>query len=234
MVNKMLFSALLTTAVILSMLGAPNVAFAQASVRPATPTAQVPMQSAPATQTSLTIARLTATNPTLSMFAGLLTKANLTNTLNRSGNFTVFAPTNAAFAKMHPTTLAALENNSTALKQVFRYHIVKSRVYAINFTGKGNLNTLAGVKLNYSVNAVTGIHVDNATVTQTNMNATNGVIHLIDSVMIPPAKATTTTTTKTTATASSQGGFLGLPGFEAVYAVAGLVAVAYLALRRRK
>jgi hypothetical protein len=71
-------------------------------------------------------------------------------------------------------------------------------------------------------------------VTQTNINATNGVIHLIDSVMIPPAKATTTTAITTTATASSKGGFLGLPGFEASYAAAILLAVAYAVLRRRK
>jgi PGF-CTERM protein len=234
MAYKELFSALLTAAVVLSMLSASGVAFAQAPVKSATPTAQAPVQPTTPPQTSLTIARLTANNPAISTFAGFLLKANLTNTLNRSGNFTVFAPTNAAFAKMPPATLAALQNNSTALKRVLQYHIVKSRVHAVNFTGKGNLNTLAGVKLNYSVNAVTGIHVDNATVTQTNINATNGVIHLIDSVMIPPAKAATAKATTTTATASSQGGFLGLPGFEAVYAVAGLVAVAYLALRRTK
>jgi len=218
MVSKKLSCVLVATTVILSLLGSSGAVLAQAPVKSTTPAL-----------TNLTIARLAANNPNLSTFVSLLTKANLTNQLNRSGNFTVFAPTNAAFAKMNPTTLATLENNSTALKQVLQYHIVKSRVYAINFTGKGSLNTLAGVKLNYSVNAVAGIHVDNATVTQTNINATNGVIHLIDGVMIPPAKATTAT-----ATASSQRGFLGLPGFEAVYAVAGLVAVAHLALRRRK
>jgi PGF-CTERM protein len=213
--KRKLLSALLATTVILPLLGASGVAFAQA---PANSHAQ----------TNLTITRLVANNTNLSTFMGLLTKANLTKQLNGSGNFTVFAPTNAAFSKMNGTALAALENNSTALKRVLQYHIVKSRVYSLNFTGNGSLSTLAGVKLPYSVNAVTGIRVDNASVIQTNINATNGVIHLIDGVMIPPAKVTTT------ATASAKGGFLGLPGFEAVYAVAGLVAVAYLALRRRK
>jgi uncharacterized surface protein with fasciclin (FAS1) repeats len=74
--------------------------------------------------------------------------------LNRSANFTVLAPTNAAFAKMNNSTLANLENNSTALKRLPKYHIVKSRVRAINFTGKGTLKTLAGVTLPYTVNNI--------------------------------------------------------------------------------
>lgn len=221
MVSKKILAALLAITMILSMLEASGVALAQTSVTSKTPA-----------QTTLTIARLAASNASLSTFVRLLTKANLTNTLNRSGNFTVFAPTNAAFAKMNNSTLANLENNSTALKRLLKYHIVKKRVHASNLTRNGTLKTLAGVTLPYTVNKTSGIRVDNASVTAKDINATNGVMYIVDSVMMPPAKATTATATAT-ATASSKGGFLGLPGFEVVYGVAALIAVAYLALRRR-
>ncbi|MGZ4925479.1 MAG: fasciclin domain-containing protein, partial [Halobacteriota archaeon] len=84
-----------------------------------------------------------------------------------------------------------------------------------------------GLSLPYSVNGTT-LKVDNATVTKADINATNGVIHVINGVLIPPSSTTAT------ASPTASGGFLGLPGFEAVYAVAGLLAVAYLVMRRRQ
>jgi PGF-CTERM protein len=158
---------------------------------------------------------------------GLLKKANLTDVLNGPGNFTVFAPDNAAFSKVNASTLAGLQNNTTALKTLLLYHVIPKKLLSSDFTGSGTLTTVNGLSLPYSVNGTT-LTVDNATVTKKDINATNGVIHVINGVLQPPAVGAAT------ASATASGGFLGLPGFEAVYAVAGLLAVAYLVMRRRK
>jgi PGF-CTERM protein len=84
------------------------------------------------------------------------------------------------------------------------------------------------LSLPYSVNGTT-LKVDNATVTKADINATNGVIDVINGVLIPPSSTTTATASPT-----ASGGFLGLPGFEAVYGVVGLLVVAYLVMRRRQ
>jgi PGF-CTERM protein len=219
MVSKKLFSAVLATAVILSIVGGSTVAFAQTQTSTAT---------AKPTQT---ITQIAANNTNFSTLVSLLTKANLTQTLNGTGNFTVFAPTNEAFDKVPASTLAALQNNTTALTKVLLYHVLDKTLFASDIKGNGTLTTINGLPLSYAVNG-TKVTVDNATVTKTDINATNGVIHVIDSVMIPPANATAKPSAS--AAASAAGGFLGLPGFEALYAVAGLLAVAYLVIRRRK
>ncbi|MGZ8888588.1 MAG: fasciclin domain-containing protein, partial [Halobacteriota archaeon] len=116
--------------------------------------------------------------------------------------------------------------NTTTLRNVLWYHIVGKTLVSSDFIGSGTLTTINQLSLPYSVDG-TKIRVDNATV-KANINATNGVIHVIDKVLVPPTNATTT------ASATAGAGFLGLPGFEALYAVAGLLAVAYLVIRRRK
>jgi transforming growth factor-beta-induced protein len=214
MVSKKLLSGVLATLVILSIVGS-TVAFAQTQTSTAT---------ANPTQT---LAQTAANNTNLTTFANLLKKTNITQELNRTGNnYTVFAPDNAAFSKVDASTLARWQNNTTELTNVLWYHIVPMKLLSNNFTGSGTLNTVNGYSLPYSVSGTT-LKVDNATVTKADINATNGVIHVIDSVMIPP-------TAKATASATAAPGFLGLPGFEAFYAVAGLLAVAYLVLRRRR
>jgi len=213
MVSKKLFSAVLATLVILSIVGGSSVALAQTQTNTAT---------AKPTQT---LAQVAANNTDLTNFTSLLKKANLTNVLNGPGNFTVFAPDNAAFSKVDASTLAGWQNNTTALRNVLWYHVIPKKLLSNDLTGSGTLSTVNGLSLPYSVDG-TKIKVDNATITKADINATNGVIHVIDSVMIPP--------TTTTASATAAGGFLGMPGFEALYAVAGLLVVAFLVIRRRK
>jgi PGF-CTERM protein len=219
MVNKTFFSAVLATVVVLSIVGGSSVAFAQTQTATATSTA-----TPKATQT---IAQIAANNTNLTKLVSLLKLANLTDVLNGPGNFTVFAPTNAAFDKVNASTLAALQNNTTALKTMLLYHVIPKKFLSSDFMGNGTLQTLNGLTLPYSVNGTT-VKVDDATVTKADINATNGVIHVVDGVLMPP------TTGAATASATASGGFLGLPGFEALYAVAGLLVVAYLAMRRRK
>ena len=219
MVSKKLFSAVLATVVILSIVGGSSMAFAQTQTATATSTA-----TPKATQT---IAQIAANNTNLTKLVSLLKLANLTDVLNGPGNFTVFAPTNAAFDKVNASTLAALQNNTTALKTVLLYHVIPKKFLSSDFMGNGTLQTVNGLTLPYSVNGTT-VKVDDATVTKADINATNGEIHIVDGVLMPP------TTGAATASATASGGFLGLPGFEALYAVAGLLVVAYLVIQRRK
>ena len=224
MVSKKLFSAVLATLVVLSIVG-PIAAFAQTG-NTVTTNATVNATKTATAKATQTLAQTIANNTNLTNFTNLLKKANLTNVLNGPGNYTVFAPDDAAFSKVDASTLARWQNNTTELQNVLYYHIVPMKLLSNNFTGSGTLNTLNGNSLPYSVTGTT-LKVDNAIVTKPDINATNGVIHIIDSVMIPP-------TTTATASATAAPGFLGMPGFEALYAVAGLLAVAYLVLRRRK
>jgi uncharacterized surface protein with fasciclin (FAS1) repeats len=212
MVSKKLFSAFLATLVILSIVGS-SVAFAQTQTSTGT------------AQSTQNLAQTLANNTKLTNFTSLLKKANITQLLT-VGNYTIFAPDDAAFSKVDASTLARWQNNTTELSNVLWYHIVPKKLLSSNFTGSGTLATVNGYSLPYSVNGTT-LKVDNATVTKPDINATNGVIHVIDSVMIPP-------TANATASATAAPGFLGMPGFEAFYAGAGLLAVAYLVLRRRK
>jgi transforming growth factor-beta-induced protein len=211
MVSKKLFSAVVATAVILSIVGGSTVAFAQA------------------TTSTTTITQTAVNTPDLSTLVSFLQQANLTQTLNNTtANYTVLAPTNAAFAKLNntTTTIADLKNDTPALTQILLNHVINGTV---NFTKNGSVTTLAGNSISYTVNGTKVTFSNGATITQANINASNGVIDEISSVLVPPANATTTT-----ASATASGGFLGLPGFEAVYGVVGLLAVAYLVMRRRQ
>jgi transforming growth factor-beta-induced protein len=210
MVSKKLFSAAVATAVILSIVGGSTVAFAQA------------------TTSTTTITQTAVNTPDLSTLVSFLKQANLTATLNNTTtNYTVLAPTNAAFAKLNNSTVANLKNDTPALTQILLNHVINGTV---NFTKNGSVTTLAGNSISYTVNGTKVTFNNGATITQANINASNGVIDEISSVLVPPANATTTTT----ASATASGGFLGLPGFEAVYGVVGLLAVAYLVMRRRQ
>ncbi|MGZ4881338.1 MAG: fasciclin domain-containing protein [Halobacteriota archaeon] len=180
-----------------------------------------------------TIAQAAQNNTNLSTLVKLLALANLNDTLSGPGNFTLLAPSNDAFAKLNNTTLADLQNNKTQLKTTLLYHVLPKKILANNFSGNGTLTTVNGLSLPYSVNGskvIFGSGNNTATVTKADINASNGVIHVIDGVLQPSAGSSFLGTSS----AASGGGFLGLPGFEAIYAVAGLLAVAYLVMRRRR
>jgi transforming growth factor-beta-induced protein len=216
MISKKLFSAVLATLVILSIVAGSTGAFAQTQTTTTAPMRQTIIQTA-------------ASETNFSTLMGLLKVANLTDTLNGTVNYTLFAPSNAAFDKIPSSTLANLANNTTALRRVLLYHVVPGTLLSNDIKGNGTFTTANGLSLPYSVTSI-AVTVDNASITKTDINATNGVIHVIDSVMIPPTNATAAAT----ASATAAGGFFGLPGFEALYAVVGLLAVAYLVMRRRK
>jgi transforming growth factor-beta-induced protein len=121
-----------------------------------------------------------------STLASLLTKAGLVETLSTGGPFTVFAPTDAAFAKVPKATLAALAENPAQLKSVLLYHVVPGSVTAADVVKLTSAKTLEGRSIAIKV-ADGSAYVDQAKVTTPDVMASNGVIHVIDSVLIPKA-----------------------------------------------
>ena len=114
----------------------------------------------------------------------MLTKAGLAGTLEGNGPFTVFAPTDAAFAKVPQATLAALAKNKAKLRAVLLYHVVKGKVTAAQAMKLHSAKTLEGKSLSIRVSGGKVI-VGGATVVTPNVTASNGVMHVINKVLIP-------------------------------------------------
>lgn len=142
--------------------------------------------AAPAESTSSkTIAGLAAATPQLSTLLSLVKQAGLADELSGTTKLTVFAPTNAAFAKVPKSTLAALGKDKAALKRVLLYHVVPGKVTAAKVVKLRSAKTLAGPAVRIRVTGTT-VRINSAKVTKVNVMASNGVVHLIDSVLIPP------------------------------------------------
>ena len=114
--------------------------------------------------------------------AAALQAAGLVDTLKGPGPFTVFAPTDAAFAKVPKADLDALLKDKAKLTAVLTYHVVPGTVMAKDVKA-GKVKTVQGGEL--TVATMGGVTVDGAKVTATDVVASNGVIHVIDSVVIP-------------------------------------------------
>ena len=114
--------------------------------------------------------------------ATALTAAGLVDTLKGKGPFTVFAPTDAAFAKIPKADLDALLKDKAKLTAVLTYHVVAGKVMAADVKA-GKVKTVQGSEL--TVSTTGGVMVDKAKVTATDIVADNGVIHVIDSVIMP-------------------------------------------------
>jgi len=109
--------------------------------------------------------------------------AGLEETLTMGGPFTVFAPTDEAFAKIPPAQLQALLADTDALKRVLLYHVVSGAVTSGEVVKLKSAKTASGHSL--SISAKNGVHVNDATVIEADVMAKNGVIHAIDTVLIP-------------------------------------------------
>jgi uncharacterized surface protein with fasciclin (FAS1) repeats len=114
--------------------------------------------------------------------ATALTVAGLVDTLKSAGPFTVFAPTDAAFAKIPSADLEALLKDKAKLTAVLTYHVVAGKVMAADVKA-GKVKTVQGSEL--TISTMGGVMVDAAKVTATDIVADNGVIHVIDSVIMP-------------------------------------------------
>ena len=113
--------------------------------------------------------------------------AGLVETLSGPGPFTVFAPTDEAFAKLPAETLTDLlkPENKQKLTDILTYHVVSGRVTAADVSKITEADTVNGQKI--KVNATSSVKINDATVTTADVEASNGVIHIIDSVLLPPA-----------------------------------------------
>ena len=109
--------------------------------------------------------------------------AGLVDTLKGEGPFTVFAPTDEAFAKIPEDQIQALLANKTQLTEVLTYHVVAGDVMSSDLENGMMVETLQGGNL--SINTTDGVMVNDAKVVQADIECTNGVIHAIDTVLMP-------------------------------------------------
>ena len=135
-----------------------------------------------------TIVDIAASNPDFSTLVDLVTQAGLAETLAGEGPFTVFAPTNDAFAKVDPATVSALTADPQgALADVLKLHVISGEVMATDATAAVGtcVDTLGGkVKVEQSGDNLT---IGGATIVDTDITASNGVIHVLDGVITAPS-----------------------------------------------
>jgi uncharacterized surface protein with fasciclin (FAS1) repeats len=133
-----------------------------------------------------TIVAVAAANPDFSTLVTAVKAAGLVDTLNSKGPFTVFAPTNEAFAKLPAGTVESLlkPENKEKLAAILTYHVVAGKVTAAQVVKLKTADTVNGKAVAIAVGA-NGVTVNNAKVTATDVMASNGVIHVIDTVLLP-------------------------------------------------
>jgi uncharacterized surface protein with fasciclin (FAS1) repeats len=157
----------------------------------ATPAAALGQAQETAKHTQPNIVQLAASNPQFSTLVGLVKKAGLVKALSAPGPVTVFAPTNAAFAKVPKATLDALAADRALLRSVLTYHVVKGAVPASKVLTLNNKNvkTLNGetVTVRITGKKKKSVYVNNAKVLKVDLRASNGIVHSINRVLIPPA-----------------------------------------------
>ncbi len=137
-----------------------------------------------------TIVDIAAGNPDFSTLVAAVQAAGLAETLSGPGPFTVFAPTNAAFAALPAGTLDSLllPENKEQLAKILTYHVVSGKVMAADLPAADAgvaTSTVAGLDLSVRVEADGTAKANEATITTADIEASNGVIHVIDTVLLP-------------------------------------------------
>ena len=132
-----------------------------------------------------TIVDVAASNPQFSTLVAAVQAAGLVDTLKGEGPFTVFAPTDAAFNKLGKATIDALLADPDTLKSILLYHAVSGKVYSGDVVKLASAKTINGADVVITLKN-NQVYINNARVTITNILATNGVIHVIDTVILPP------------------------------------------------
>jgi len=133
-----------------------------------------------------TVVDVAASDESFSILVEAVKAAGLAETLSAEGPYTVFAPTNEAFEALPPETLDQLlqPENQQMLAQILSYHVVPQEVPS-SAVSTGEVDTVAGAPLEVTVDGES-VMVNNATVIQTDIEASNGVIHAVDQVILPP------------------------------------------------
>jgi uncharacterized surface protein with fasciclin (FAS1) repeats len=132
-----------------------------------------------------TITDTAARTPQLSTLSKLINEAGLADTLRGAGPFTVFAPTDEAFKAVPAATMAQLAQDKQMLLAVLNYHVIPGKVTSAEVK-TGNVKTVQGANVAVS-KAGTFVTVEDAVVTTADVAVTNGVVHVIDKVLLPPA-----------------------------------------------
>jgi uncharacterized surface protein with fasciclin (FAS1) repeats len=133
------------------------------------------------------IVKLAASNEDLSTLVDAVTAADLVETLEGEGPYTVFAPTNAAFNALPSGELQSLLKpaNKDDLANILTYHVVAGDVMAADLSDGQKIETVQGDKLTVTIDG-DQVMINDATVVQPDVEASNGVVHVIDAVLIPP------------------------------------------------
>ena len=165
---------------------------------PTTPSTEQPLEASPSTPTpssdgptsgtqSNNVVAIAAGNDSFKTLTAALQAAGLTETLAGTGPFTVFAPTDEAFAALPQDALQELlkPENKEVLVKILTYHVVPGKVTSTDLKS-GEVKTVEGGGVNIKVDSATGVTVNDAKVVQPDIQASNGVIHVIDKVILPP------------------------------------------------
>ena len=133
------------------------------------------------------IVALASNNPSLSTLVQAIQAADLAGTLQEGGPYTVFAPTNEAFAALPAGTLDNLlkPENKQQLVDILTYHVTEGNVMASDLSNGMMVKTLNGKDLKVMLNG-NQVMINDATVTMPNVEASNGVVHVVDKVILPP------------------------------------------------
>lgn len=136
---------------------------------------------------SQNLVALAESNGSFTFLTKALKAAGLTQTLQGKGPFTVFAPTDAAFAKLPQDAVQDLlkPENKEVLVKILQYHVLKGSVPSSDLKS-GEVKSIEGGSINVKVDPTTGVTVNDAKVVQPDIKASNGIIHVIDNVILPP------------------------------------------------
>jgi uncharacterized surface protein with fasciclin (FAS1) repeats len=156
------------------------------------------------------LTQLLASNPDYSTVSALLVQSGFATVLGQTGPYTVFAPTNDAFAALPPDQLANLQGDNALLRQVLAYHGLFGR-FPTQSLEPGELTTVEGQPVTIGVEGTT-YTVNSATIVAPDMEATNGVAHGIDQVLVPPGVDLTPVPPETTTTAPPESTTTAPPG----------------------
>ncbi|MDZ7995536.1 MAG: fasciclin domain-containing protein [Nostoc sp. EfeVER01] len=160
-------------------------------VTPGTPPTETPTITPPApgatSNQGKNLLALAESNASFTTLTKALKAAGLTGALQGKDNLTIFAPTDAAFAKLPADALQELlkPDNKEVLLKILTYHVVAGKVLSTDLKS-GEVKSLEGGVINVKVDPATGVTVNDAKVTQADITGSNGVIHAIDQVILPP------------------------------------------------
>ncbi|MDX1978020.1 MAG: fasciclin domain-containing protein [Pseudanabaenaceae cyanobacterium bins.68] len=130
-----------------------------------------------------TIVDIAVNNPGFSTLVTAVSAASLVEALQSPGPFTVFAPNDAAFAKLPPGTITTLVQNIPQLARILTFHVVAGKYTRADLVGIKSLTSLEGTAIDITL-TTDGFEVNNATVIAPDIEADNGVIHVIDTVIL--------------------------------------------------